>query len=221
MPACYGLDFRLATTAEGWREGSLTYLGQDDIYFCSELPARIPRYELDRSVRVEIGERAKEVGIYLPDVEHAAARLLFPSIFFTGGVDAYQGLSRREYDSSTEKPNYSWGDERWTETGWTLIRRVENEFIEVPPGGFFPKGHPDELYTWPERESRYIQREKPHITRMSGEPSPHFGLWSLYTLSHPEGHCSLKKGERLPAWEGKTVEWIMVRRLDGDHRIDE
>jgi hypothetical protein len=214
------LDFRLATTGRGWREGSLTYLGQGDIYHCSELPSRIPRYELDQTVRIERDEKTTQVGIYLPDVEHAPARLLFPTQF-EGGTEVYQGLSRSQYVSPTGRRSYCWKDEDWTETGWTLIRRVENEFIEVPPGGFFPKGHPDELYTWPEREHLYIQREKPHITGMSGEPSPHFGLWSLFRLSHPEGHCSLKKGERLPAWEGKTVEWIMVRRLDAENRIDE
>ena len=163
------LDFRLATTGEDWGEGNLTYLGQGNIYNCSELPSRIPRYELDKSVRIEKDERVIQIGIYLPDVEHAAARLLYPTNF-EGGTNAYQGVSRSDYISSTGERDYSWTDEAWAETGWTLIRRVENEFIEVPPGGFFPKGHPDELYTWPERESRYIQREKPHITRMSGEP---------------------------------------------------
>lgn len=207
------LDFRLATTGEYWGEGILTYLGQGSIYHCSELPTRIPRYELDDSVRLEKDQRVTQVGLYLPDVEHAAARLLYPTQF-EGGVKALQGIARTKEVSETGQPHHDWVEEGWAETGWTLIRRVENEFIEVPPGGFFPKGHPDELYSWPEREAQYIRRETPHITRMSGELAPHYGLWSLFRLSHPEGHVTVNKGERLPAWDGQAVEWIMVRRLD-------
>ncbi|KFD05910.1 ImpA family protein [Rahnella aquatilis CIP 78.65 = ATCC 33071] len=46
---------------------------------------------------------------------------------------------------------FHWKESQWTKTGWTLIRRVEGEFINVPQGGFFPKGSPEELYNWQEK----------------------------------------------------------------------
>jgi hypothetical protein len=114
---------------------------------------------LDPSVRIEKYESAKQSGIYLPDVDFAAARLLYPTKF-EGGIEAFQGVRRSTYiNGATGKHAYDWKESEWTETGWTLIRRVKGEFIDVPEQGFFPKGEPEELYTWPEREAQFIRRE--------------------------------------------------------------
>ncbi|WP_191832463.1 type VI secretion protein ImpA [Pseudomonas fluorescens] len=154
------LDQQLGATNRGtWDEGHLTYIGQGRVYQVSDLPRRIPRYVLDSSVRVEINEGVKQVGLYLPDVDFTAARLLYPTEF-EGGTEAYQGVRHSDYvNENTGKRAYDWEESQWTETGWTLIRRVEGEFIDVPEQGFFPKGEPEELYTWPEREAQFIRRD--------------------------------------------------------------
>jgi len=164
------LDDRLGNTTGGWREGSLTYNGQGGLYQVSELPRRIPRYVLDPSVRIEKDEGAKQIGIYLPDVDFVAARLLYPTEF-EGGIEGYQGVKRSDYVcETTGKRAYNWTQSQWAETGWTLIRRVPGEFIDVPERGFFPRGQPEELYTWPECEAQFIRRDGAFIAALSGEP---------------------------------------------------
>ncbi|WP_312625533.1 type VI secretion protein ImpA [Scandinavium sp.] len=152
------LDKRLSLTVRGmWQEGYLTYLGENSLYSLNDLPKRIPRYELDRNIRIEIGELPAQSGIYLPDVEHAAAQLLYPSEQITRVRNVRQGVRRSDWvDEDTGRREYDWQEDRWAETGWTLIRRVEGEYIDVPPEGFFPNGTPDELYSWPEREQNYL-----------------------------------------------------------------
>ena len=93
------LDSRLGATADGgWNEGHLTYNGQNRVYQLHELPNRIPRYELDSSVRIEKDERPTQIGLYLPDAEFAAAHLLYPTKWTEGGKksgvasDAVHGL---------------------------------------------------------------------------------------------------------------------------------
>jgi hypothetical protein len=209
------LDQRLGWTAGGeWREGELTYDGQDSLYQVDELPQRIPRYELDPSVRIEKDESATQIGIYLPDVDFAAARLLFPTEF-EGGVRAYRGIRRSEYVSKTTgKRAYDWKESQWTETGWTLIRRVEGEFIDVPERGFFPKGEPDELYTWPEREAQFISRDGTFISALSGEPATHAGKWSTFGRQGFE-YLDLQQGQRLPHKDEQPVKWTLIARADG------
>ncbi|HEX8595870.1 MAG TPA: hypothetical protein VF682_21725 [Pseudomonas sp.] len=210
------LDDRLGTTARGtWDEGHLTYVGLGKLYELAELPRRIPRYELDPSVRVERDEQATQIGIYLPDVDFAAARLLYPT-GFEGGIEAYQGVRRTDYVCErTGKPAYSWKERQWAATGWTLIRRVEDEFIDVPECGFFPKGEPEELYTWPEREAQFISREdRPHITALSGEPARHSGKWSTFGRRGFE-YIDLPQGQRLPLKDDRPVKWTLIKRVDG------
>ncbi|HEX8595869.1 MAG TPA: hypothetical protein VF682_21720 [Pseudomonas sp.] len=210
------LDKQLGRTAGGeWNEGSLTYRGQGIFYEVSDLPRRIPCYELDPSVRIEKGGQATQMGIYLPDVDFAPACLLYPTKF-DGGVCAYRGLKRSDYVSkATGKRDYRWDESQWTETGWTLIRRVEDEFIDVPECGFFPKGEPEELYTWPEREAQFISRgDRPHITAQSGEPARHAGKWSIFTRKGFE-YVDLQQGEFLPLQDGQPVKWTLIQRVDG------
>ncbi|VVP58925.1 hypothetical protein PS870_05940 [Pseudomonas fluorescens] len=209
------LDERLgATTGRQWDEGALTYDGQGSLYEVAELPRRIPRYELDPSVRVEKDQRATQIGIYLPDVDFAPASLLYPTQF-EGGVRASRGIKRTDYVSkATGKPAYDWVEDQWTATGWTLIRRVEGEFIEVPERGFFPKGEPDELYTWPACEAQYISRDGAFITARSGEPATHAGQWSTFGRQGFE-YLDLQQGQRLPHKDEQPVMWTLIARADG------
>ncbi|MGU3524715.1 type VI secretion protein ImpA [Enterobacteriaceae bacterium C23F] len=152
------LDKRLSlTVSRMWQEGSLTYLGPNSFYSLQDLPKRLPRYELDISARIEIGELPVKPGIYLPDVEFASAQLLYPDVQNPRETVVRQGVKRKDWvNPRTGKRLYSWQEDDWAETGWTLIRRVEGEYIDVPPEGFFPNGTPDELYSWPEREKNYL-----------------------------------------------------------------
>jgi hypothetical protein len=96
---------------------------------------------------------------------------------------------------------------------------VEGEYIEVPAGGFFPNGTPEELYSWPEREAEFISREGEPISGWSGEAAAHAGDWSVFTGREMQ-HVTLEKGEPLP-WltdENHSPEracWTLVRRKDG------
>ncbi|MCY1399480.1 hypothetical protein D9M71_145370 [compost metagenome] len=176
------LDERLGATNGGsWDEGHLTYNGQDRVYQLDELPQRIPRYMLDPSVRIEKDERPKQIGIYLPDADFAPAHLLYPTQWVDGGQKVRRGVRRSTWvNPDTGKRDYDWEEQELIETGWTLIRRVEGEFIDVPERGFFPKGEPEELYTWPEREPQFIRQDGAFITAMSGELATHAGKWSIF-----------------------------------------
>ncbi|MFK0088040.1 type VI secretion system contractile sheath large subunit [Pseudomonas sp. NPDC090755] len=144
------------------------------------------------SVRIERNEGAKQIGIYLPDVEFAAARLLYPTEF-EGGINAYQGIRQSDYVSEAGKRAYDWKESQWTEAGWTLIRRVEGEFIEVPERGFFPRGEPGELYSWPEREAQF--------SRACGEKQRHPGGTLQYAMAG-----GLGRGRYMPA--GYPARWL-------------
>lgn len=215
----YWLDKVLTMTVSGkWSEGDLTYF-QDDLYQLAELPGRIPCYELDLSVRIEKGEFPFITGIYLPDVEQAPAQLLYPGVKFGNSPTCRQGVKRSEWvDEDTGKRDYNWNETRWAETGWTLIRRVEGEYLDVPPEGFFPDKTPDELYNWPEREKDYITREGEYITAWSGELSPHSGDWSMFTGGEMK-YASVGKCQPLPYLtetngSSQRVCWTLIKRDD-------
>jgi hypothetical protein len=146
------LDRQLSTTLSGtWDEGNLTYNGRG-CYALEDLPSQIPGYKIDPSVRIEINENPVETGIYLPDINFASARFIPAN--FGEPPEAWQGITRTDKTAfDTGKPLFHWKESQWAKTGWTLIRRVEGEFIDVPPEGFFPKGLPEELYNWPEKET--------------------------------------------------------------------
>ena len=213
------LDKKLTMAVSGkWQEGDLTYF-QDELYQLKELPKRIPRYELDNRVRVEKGEKPVETGIYLPDVESASAQLLYPNRHTTRPPVSRQGVKRSELvDKYTGKRDYNWQESRWAETGWTLIRRVEGEYLDVPPEGFFPNCTPDELYNWPEREKDFITREGEYISAWSGELSPHSGDWSMFTGSEMK-YASFGQGQVLPYLtdtnsSSQRVCWTLIKRDD-------
>ncbi|MBU9855714.1 type VI secretion protein ImpA [Rahnella bonaserana] len=146
------LDKNLSITIWGeWEEGRLTY-SDNCVRPYIKIPKKIPLYILDSSVRIKKGDVPIQTGIYLPDVDFSAARFLPAD--YGESPDARQGIQRNEwFDAETCKHRFSWKESKWAKTGWTLIRRVEGEFIDVPPEGFFPKGLPEELYNWPEKET--------------------------------------------------------------------
>ena len=145
------LESRLSDSLRGaWEEGDLTYILT--MYDKSELPKRTPRYELDQSVRIESGDVPTQTGFYLPDINFAPARFIPED--YGQPASARQGTQRSNWvDSEKGEKEYCWLESKWAKTGWTLIRRVEGEFIDVPSEGFFPKGLPEELYSWPEKET--------------------------------------------------------------------
>ena len=207
------------TTSGSWWEGDLTYLGQQGLYKLTDLPKRIPHYILDESIRIEKNELPKQIGIYLPDVDFAPSRLLYPSVDHGRPATAIQGTRRSEWVSETTGiRDYDWDETRYAETGWTLIRRVEGEYINVPPEGFFPKGKPEELYSWPERENNFISHHDQYITGWSGELSPHAGKWSVFTQQGIQ-HINVNQGKALPTWTNEhgsplRVQWTLIERTD-------
>lgn len=214
------LDDALTNTVDGmWCEGDLTYF-QGDLYQLSDLPKRIPRYVLDNDVRIEKGALPIVTGIYLPDVESAPAQLLYPGAKFGKPPTCRQGVARKNtVNPDTGKINYNWKETCWAETGWTLIRRVEGEYLDVPPGGFFPKCTPEELYNWPAREADYLSRGREYITAWTGEAASHAGQWSTFTGNEMQ-HAMLAAGESLPPIRDKENSalracWTLVSRADG------
>lgn len=213
------LDKRLSVTIRGsWSEGDLTYDGEG-VYTFDEIPNSIPRYELDQAVRIELGEIPTQTGIYLPDIDFAPAR--FIPADYGQPASARQGLERGNYVSRSGESKYSWKKSQWAKTGWTLIRRIEGEYIDVPSGGFFPEGKPEELYNWPQREKKLLQEERERITCWSGVFAPFIGRWATIingTTQYTHTHA----GQVMPEFEDKHGNkhracWSLLERDDGDN----
>lgn len=110
------------------------------------------------------------------------------------------------------KRDYNWDESRWAETGWTLIRRVEGEFLDVPPEGFFPNGTPEELYNWPEREKDYITREGEYISAWSGEPTER-SKWVYVVQPEPLPNVEVVKEPSVPVKQWKPFAAGMLTML--------
>ncbi|WP_435955005.1 type VI secretion protein ImpA [Dryocola sp. BD626] len=210
------LDRRLSITVSGtWLEGDLTYDGEDILsYF--PLPAQIPCYELDHSVRIEQGEIPLQTGIYLPDINFASACFIVADRVHPQEVR--QGIKRSDYVNRTGKKDYSWKESEWAKTGWTLIRRVEGEFIDVPREGFFPEGKPEELYSWPQREQESQQEKMVRITRWTDEIAPHAGQWATIVNGTTE-YIQTREGQKMPTFVDKYGKqhracWKLLKRDD-------
>lgn len=212
------LDKRLSTTLDAtWTEGSLTYRGRPGIYTDADIPSKIPRYELDPSVRIELGEIPAQTGIYLPDVDFAPAR--FIPADYGEPPSAIQGIKRSDHVRANGEPSYSWKESEWAKTGWTLIRRVEGEFINVPREGFFPKGIPDELYNWPQREQELLKSNEVRITSWTGESAPFAGRWAS-TVGGTTQYVQIRENQLMPEFEDKYGQkhracWSLLEREDG------
>lgn len=210
------LDRRLSATVRGtWDEGNLTYDGEG-VYTLDDIPAKIPRYELDPSVRIEPGEKPVQTGIYLPDIDFAPAR--FIPADYGQPASAIQGVTRSDYVSKSGKRSYSWDESEWAKTGWTLIRRIEGEYIDVPREGFFPEGKPEELYDWPKRELLLLQEKMVRITRWDGDKAPYAGRWATIVNGATQ-YLQTKEGQILPEFEdrhGKKYRacWSLLERDD-------
>ncbi|EJL91710.1 hypothetical protein, partial [Pantoea sp. GM01] len=165
------LDRKLSCTISGvWMEGDLTYNSKELVsYF--KMPNKIPLYELDSSVRIEINEKPSVTGIYLPDNDHASARFIYATYPYS--PDARTGVAFENYVDEDKVCHRYWTETNQVETGWTLIRRVEGVYIDVPPEGFFPEGKPEELYSWPQREKTLQQSKMVRIAQWSAEISTH------------------------------------------------
>ena len=210
------LDRRLSATLDAtWNEGDLTYSGQG-VYGLDDLPSRIPRYELDLPVRIELGENPVQTGIYLPDIDFAAAR--FIPADFGEPPETRQGIKRRDYVSTSGIKSYSWADSEWAKTGWTLIRRIEGEYLEVPREGFFPEGKPEELYNWPKREQLLLQEKMVRITRWNGDLAPYAGRWATIVNGTTQ-YLQTREGQVLPEFEDRhglkyRACWSLLERDD-------
>jgi len=210
------LDHRLSDSLRGaWDEGDLTYI--NSMYDKSDLPKTIPRYKLDQSVRIELGDIPSQTGFYLPDIDCAPARFIAED--YGKPASARQGTRRSDWvDSETGEKEYCWLESQWAKTGWTLIRRIEGEFIDVPPEGFFPKGLPEELYNWPEKEKLLRQAEPTRITAYSGETSPHSGRWGTF-IDGSLRYAHVRQEQVLPEYEDKEGKlhrtlWSLLERDD-------
>jgi len=215
------LDRRLSATIRGtWDEGDLTYSGYGNdgfgVYGRNDLPSTIPRYEIDTSVRIELDSNPVLTGIYLPDIEFAPARFI-PANYGKSAA-ALQGIIRNDYIDKSGKRSYNWKESEWAKTGWTLIRRIEGEYIDVPHEGFFPEGKPEELYNWPKREQLLLQEKMVRITRWNGEPAPFAGRWATIVNGTTQ-YLQTKEGQVLPEFEdrhGKKYPacWSLLERDD-------
>ncbi|EXU74194.1 hypothetical protein [Erwinia mallotivora] len=216
------LDRQLSATIRGtWDEGDLTYdgCGNDGygVYSRNDIPLQIPRYELDTSVRIELDENPVQTGIYLPDIDFAPAR--FIPADYGQPASAIQGITRSGYVDKSGKQSYSWDDSEWAKTGWTLIRRIEGEFIDVPPEGFFPEGKPDELHNWPQLEKKLLQKERERITCWSGEKSLFDGQWATI-INGTTQYTHTRAGQIMPEFEDKhgqkhRASWSLLERDNG------
>lgn len=211
------LDMRLSTTLDAtWSEGSLTYNGYG-IYNSDDIPPRIPHYEPDPSVRIEVGEISLQTGIYLPDLNFAPAR--FIPADYGQSASARKGVKRSDYVTKNGERDYSWDVSEWAKTGWTLIRRVEGEFIDVPQEGFFPEGKPEELYHWPQREQELRQEGMVRITRWTDEIAPHAGQWACIVNGTTE-YIQTREEQQMPPFVDKygkqhRANWKLLKRDDG------
>ena len=212
----FRLDQRLSITIRGsWSEGDLTYDGES-VYTLDDMSTRIPRYELDQSVRIELGDNPVQTGIYLPDINFAPAR--FIPADYGQPASARQGIERGDFVSASGKPKYTWKDSEWAKTGWTLIRRIEGEYIDVPHEGFFPEGKPEELYNWPKREQLLLQEKMVRITRWDADIAPYAGRWATIVNGTTQ-YIQTREGQVLPEFEDKYGKkyracWSLLERDD-------
>lgn len=215
------LDNNIAcSTRNEWREGELTYNLSPN--FGLVVPKRIPRYELVPDITLKTGERPKVAGLYLPDVDHAAATFLYPQIpNLEWSTLAFQGKEMKRFvNSNTQRVSYSWKSSDNVPCLWTLIRRVEGEYLDVPDEGFFPNHHPQELYSWPEHEKRYLNQQiEPRIIAWSGERCPHQGQWTTFMYRGVE-FLHFEQDQLIPDWfdeygSPQKVQWTLLERDDG------
>jgi type VI secretion system protein VasJ len=201
-----------------WDEGDLTYdyknITSESIF---KLPQKIPRYELDHSVRIELNEKPSLTGIYLPDIDFAPACFIYADYQYP--PDAHKGITRSDYIDEDGNPSNSWSETEWVETGWTLIRRVEGEYIDVPPEGFFPEGKPEELYNWSLSEDNFQYGKMVRIAKLSAEISTHTGQWAA-TINGTTQYIHLRQDEKMPEFEDvygirHRASWVLIKRDDG------
>ena len=199
-----GLSSPIESSAnKEWGEGRLTYMKNAEAPINlgpRNLPPRLPVYALDHEIRLEIGQPIKEPGIYLPDIDRTAANILL----IGGDTEARQGqkLKKSKWTDNKKYPYYNWVKKAWVETGWTMVKRIEGEYIDVPEEGFFPQGLQEELYAWGEAQKEAEARDT-RIKAFNGHPCPQAGLW--HTAAQPGQH-RFEQGEIMPKVIADQVE---------------
>ena len=186
----YGLmsqALRLAQMAGGtaertWDEGDLLGGYSEEYFGALALPPRLPAYELDETAVVGPRDPVTTTGIYLPDVPATAAQLLYPRSprDHAGSEGVLEALQGRVKDEDGE-----WRSSEWVPATWTLVRRIEGQFIDVPPQGFYPTEIP------------------PTATRVeANQPCPQSGYW--YTPAKAHSRAYFNKADLMPDYPASS-----------------
>ncbi|MBS1157487.1 MAG: hypothetical protein H6R07_3411 [Proteobacteria bacterium] len=140
------LDGNIERTMSGmWQESYLTKNFDSEYFGLLDLPARIPRYCVDETVQIFSGDVIDITGVYLPEQTNACAQFLYAlpgkkRSLFSPFTTPTESRVAGEVRVGLQKNKYGeWIDDEWQPTRWTLVRRAEGEFIDVPPEGFFPE----------------------------------------------------------------------------------
>nr|WP_294864155.1 hypothetical protein [uncultured Pseudogulbenkiania sp.] len=176
------MDSNIQATNQGlWGEGDLTYLCEEVHRHGSDLPNRIPAYELDHSVVIRPGDPVLVTGLYLPDVDNACAQFLHPYRTNQLSPDSLKEKGMREievFQGVQKDEDGYWEERQRVIPTWTLIRRVSDRYIAVPQEGFYSK-------------------DKPSTGRVeAGHPCPQAGLW--WTPAKPDARRACAQGEVMP-----------------------
>ena len=178
-------------TANGtWTEGDLTYCYRADYNGPLNLPSQIPLYELDESVTLTGEEEQTIIGFYLPDIPQATPALLYEYVYRP--YKPYHTLQANTLIALSDAPpyNFFWKKRECVPCTFTLIRKVEGKFIDVPPEGFFPKQLPEELANW----AKETEQEKVTLVQ-ANEKCPKAGYWHALA---PDTTRHFEQGEVMP-----------------------
>ena len=171
-----------ATAARTWSEGTLTRLYTEEFFGPLALPVRIPAYELDKNIMVGPHDPVTTTGIYLPDLPSTSAQLLHPRS--SRDRAGPEGVLRAWQGKTKDEDGY-WEENEWVPATWTLVRRIEGQFIEVPPQGFYPA------------------ETQPTATRAdANQPCPQSGYW--YTPAKAHSRAYFNKADLMPDYPASS-----------------
>lgn len=131
------LNSFIGSTMHGtWDDGDLSWRYSVRAWGPLQLPEKIPAYTLDPSVVIRIGAPVTVSGIYLPEADNTCAQFLHPGrTTWPNGKPQTLTVSQ----GTVKDESGRWEEFQDIETNWTLIKRIPDQFIEVPPEGFYPK----------------------------------------------------------------------------------
>ena len=171
----------LKTTSGAWSEGTLTRLYSEG-FGRLPLPSNIPAYQLDYGVVLNPRDPVVTTGIYLPDLPFTAAQFLHPKTpRSVSGPDGELGV----WQGKKKDADGYWEESEWGPATWTLVRRIEGQFIEVPPQGFYPA------------------ETQPTATRAdANQPCPQSGYW--YTPAKAHSRAYFNKADLMPDYPASS-----------------